>query len=224
MTWATERAEKGSLSAGDLVWSQSTSDLMIAIVLEPEVLRERCGEIVFVAMVALGDAVGAQIPAEIGIHYQWPGTVLMNNGRIGFVDLIISEGETDGIPEWMVLGIDFSVLPDMADLNPGLNVEITTMWEEGCGDITRNDLLESIARHMLAVLHSWSEDGFSSIHQQWTGRLFEQDQLALGVGDSTQFMGLDENGNAILSGDDCPSIISVADGLSVQREIRLTGK
>ncbi len=224
LDWAKARTEKGELSAGDLIWSQDTENLRLALVLEPEVQREQCAEMLFVAMVALGDAVGAQIPAVIGIHYQWPGTILMNNGRVGYADLCVSDNETDGVPESMVLYIELNVIPDTTNANPGDEVEITTMWEEGCSDITRNDLLESIARHILAMIYTWSEDGFAQIHSQWTDRLYEEKQLAQGVDDSEKFIGLDENGNALVSKDKATASISVFDGLDIQRKLRLSAK
>ena len=80
--------------------------------------RHRCGEMVFVAMTAFGDAAGALIPPEVAITYQWPGCILMNEGQIGYVDLIIAEEEADGVPDWMVLSIDIQMKPDFEDLNP----------------------------------------------------------------------------------------------------------
>ncbi len=221
MDWAKAGAAKGELTAGDLIWSKDTANLRFALVLEPEVNRMRCHEMLFVAMVALGDAVGALIPAVIGIHYQWPGTILMNNGRVGFADIQLSDEETEGVPEWMVLYLELNVIPDITNPNPGEEVDITTMWEEGCSDITRNELLESIARHILAMIHTWSEDGFSQLHSQWMGRLYEEKKLAPGVGKSAKFLGLDENGNALISSETVTNSITVVAALESQRLSRL---
>ena len=49
----------GRLSAGDVLWSESSESLRMSLVLEPEVERRRCGEMLFLMMVAFGDAAGA---------------------------------------------------------------------------------------------------------------------------------------------------------------------
>ena len=61
--WATAQAEQGALGAGDIVWSRDIANLSFALVLEPDVPRSRCGEILFAGLVAFGDAAGALGPA-----------------------------------------------------------------------------------------------------------------------------------------------------------------
>ena len=224
MNWARSRAGKGKLGAGDLVWSRQTDYMRYALVLEPDVPRHRCGEMVFVAMTAFGDAAGALIPPEVAITYQWPGCILMNEGQIGYVDLIIAEDEADGVPDWMVLSIDIQMKPDFEDLNPGENYHQTTMWDEGCGDMTRTELLESTARHTLNAIHNWSEDGFRPVHEQWTGRLSKENPVAVPISsDIDRFIGLDESGNALVSADEKNSDINLFEALSALRSHRQNG-
>ena len=217
--FARAGAASGELGAGDLVWSEETNRLRFALVCEPDVPRDRCIEILFVTMVAAGDAIGALVPPEISVTYQWPSVLLMNDARFGFADLVISDEETDGIPDWMAVSLDVQMMPDFVDPNPGETADITTMWDEGCGDVTRNELLESIARHTVALIHTWSEDGFSPIHQQWMGRLFTNQKMAGAVENAVNggLVGLDESGNAILSGDKDADGFPVLDALDVLR-------
>lgn len=202
MDWACARAQDGKLGAGDLVWSEVQNQLRFALVLEPEVERARCAEIAYVAMVAFCDAVGALIPPEVAITFQWPNVIQMNDGEIGMVDLIVSDDELDGIPTWMVLGLDIQLIPDFADMNPGENFHRTTLWDEGCGEINRTELLESTSRHFVNMIHTWSEDGFKPVHAHWLGRLNKKNQLAPGQSpDDLKFVGIDEIGNGLLAFD-----------------------
>ncbi len=202
---ARARAMSGEWGAGDLVWSQAINRLDFALVLEPEVDRARCAEMVYVTMVAFGDAAGALIPPEVAITYQWPNVIQMNDGQIGQVDLIVSDEEVDGIPLWMVLNLEILLTPDVADMNPGENYHRTTMWDEGCGEITRTEILESTSRHLVNVIHTWSEDGFKPVHELWQGRLSKEEALARSLVDSrsipdgARFIGVDEIGNGLLS-------------------------
>ncbi|MBL6430641.1 MAG: hypothetical protein HPM95_03315 [Alphaproteobacteria bacterium] len=51
-----------AFSAGDLVWSRRTDVVSLALVLEPEVPPDRAVEMLFLAMVAANDALGAITP------------------------------------------------------------------------------------------------------------------------------------------------------------------
>ncbi len=200
LAYACGRAQEGALGAGDLVWSATNRQLSFAVVLEPEVHRDLCSQMIYVAMVAFGDAAGALIPPEVAVTYQWPNIIQMNDGQIGDVDLLVSSGENDGVPSWMVLSVQIQLSPDLAEANPGENYHHTTLWDEGCGEITWTEMLESMSRHLVNVIHTWSEDGFRPVHEQWLGRLSKADPLArdLDVGDS-KFVGVDETGNALLA-------------------------
>ncbi len=195
-----DRAKEGEFSAGDLVWSQETDRLTFALVLEPDVPRHRCGEMLYVAMVAFGDAAGALIPPEVAITYQWPNTLQMNDGKIGSAQLVLSDAEEGGVPDWMVIGLEVRLRANTADMNPGENYHETTFWEEGCGHISHTELLESVSRHTVNVIHTWTEDGFRPIHELWMGRLNNDAPLAPDLLDkNANFIGVDEEGKALLS-------------------------
>lgn len=225
--WAIAQAGQGALGAGDLVWSRDIANLRFALVLEPDVPRSRCGEMLFAGLVAFGDAAGALGPAENSITYQWPSAILMNDARIGFADLVISDEEQDGIPRWMVLGFYVRIAPVTSDIEPGHEMHSSTMWDEGCGDISHKQLLESVARHIVNWIHTWSEEGFKPVHQQWQGRLFAKVPLEPGVfgptdhSDDRVLIGLDETGNVLVKDGGSTINISVGDALERLRDGRV---
>ncbi len=222
VNWAKSRVGKGKLHAGDLVWSEEVDRLSFAIVLEPEVQGERCGEMLFAAMVAFGDAVGALCPPEISITYQWPSIILMNDAKIGFADLVLSEQDADGLPDWLIVGMDVVIRPSKSNPDPGYELNNTTMWDEGCGDLSRTQLLESVARHTVNWIHTWSEDGFKPIHEQWWARLYEKVRIAEGaIEESTaKLTGMDETGNAIIKAEGGATGFSTIDALNNLRKLR----
>lgn len=215
LSLAAIQAHAGKLSAGDLLWSDDRRRLRFAVVLEPDVPRARCGEIVYVAMVAFGDAAGSLIPPEVAITYQWPNVIEMNDGRIGTVELVVSDEERGDIPEWLVLGIEIQLSPEHSDMNPGENYHHTTFWDEGCGEITQTQLLESTSRHLVNIIHTWSEEGFKPIHEQWLGRQSKTNPLA---GDAKlsglKLVGIDESGNGLLSNGSETDSLAVIDLMS----------
>jgi biotin-(acetyl-CoA carboxylase) ligase len=102
----------------------------------------------------------------------------------------------------MVAGVEMAMLgaPDRPE--PGLAPEQTTLWDEGCADIDPVSLVESIARHFLAWLNIWQDDGFKAVHEAWLARCEERGgELALdhaGKRHHGRFLGLDEDGNLLL--------------------------
>ncbi len=211
---AKAMAKKGKLGAGDLVWSEDQKNLKFALVLEPEVDKQRCAEMLFAAMTAFGDAAGAICPPEIAIHYQWPNVILMNEARLGNCDLQLSDNDTDGVPDWMIISLSVAIAPKTLKDDPGFMADETTMWDEGCGDITRTELLEAVSRHLVNWIHNWQEDGFKPIHDQWTGRLIEKQKIVPGLSDDAEFVSLDENGNALVNRDGQMELLRVLDALA----------
>jgi len=213
-------AEKGDAGAGDIFWSENTNTLSFALVLEPEVIRARCGEILYVAMVAFGDAAGALCPPEVSVTYQWPSEILMNGASIGYADLVVSKEATDDVPQWMVIIIDIAITPEKFINDPGEQAYRTTMWDEGCGDISRTELLESVSRHLVNWLHTWSEDGFRPIHDQWIGRMSKDQKMLSGISEQ-EMLGMDESGNALLKGGELSTSILTFDALDIAKQIRM---
>jgi len=207
---------KGELGAGDLLWTEDTNNLLFCIILEPEVSRARCNEMLFLMMVAFGDAIGALAPPEMAITYRWPNDIQLNDASIGNCTLEFSEGDVEGVPEWMIISLRVAIKPKDIMHDPGNEAWRTTMWEEGCGDITRTELLESTARHFINWMHSWNEEGFKTIHDQWSGRACEKAKILDGLIDD-EFIGLDENGNALIKSDNGIQVMDVVDALAVVR-------
>lgn len=209
--------EDGKISAGDILWSEQQDQLKFALVLEPEVGRDRCGEMLHMLIVAFGDALGAISEPETAITYRWPSTILLNEAVVGGADLIVSENEQDGFPTWMLLELDIAIRPNQEQIDPGLNKDQTTIWDEGCGDISRTQLLESVSRHIVNWIHTWNEDGFKQLHDQWVGRATEKGKIETVLTDA-EFIGLDEVGNALVKTEGNISVIKTLDALETMRK------
>lgn len=212
---ARSMAEKGKASAGDLYWSESQNRLEFSLVLEPEVDRLRCSEMVALFMVAFGDAAGAICPPEVAITYRWPGDILINDARAGGVDVLLADGS--GIPNWMVVSLGVQIRPENLLNDPGFEADVTTLWDEGCGNISRTQLLESVARHLVNWLHTWEEEGFKPVHDQWTGRLCSNQKLSPAIADAGDYLGLDENGNCVVALGEERIILDTIDALGKVR-------
>ncbi len=200
---ACAQAAARHAGAGDVFWSRSEDRLSMAIVLEPEVTAARAAQMHLVMMIAFGDAFGAIAPPEIGVHYRWPGVILVNGATAGEVRTVIAEElDESGAPAWMVTGVDVAITLDLSQPDPGKHPDKTTLHEEGAGEVDRTMLVNSICRHFLTWIDTWQHDGFRSVHQNWTGRMDEAGTpVTVGQDGSPitgTMTGLDEDGNLLL--------------------------
>ncbi len=193
---ALDAVKAGTASAGDLFWSEAVNRLDFALVLEPEVEALRAVQAHLVVMVAFGDALGAIAPPVTAVHYRWPGTLLINGAAAGEVRTALSatgEGESAA---YMVTGVTLAIQPAATRDEPGLRPDTTSLWDEGCGDIDRTLLIESITRHILTWIDTWENEGFRPVHEMWCGRIEEADGE---TAPADRSMGLDEDGNLLVA-------------------------
>jgi biotin-(acetyl-CoA carboxylase) ligase len=216
---ACRRAASGRAGAGDVFWGQSRDDLDVAIVLEPEVGVGQAREMLFLAMVALGDCIGALSPPEVGIFYRWPGMILANGAEVGQARLAMAESD-DGAapPQWLVVGVTLAIRPARDAPDPGANIDRTTLWDEGCGALDRNTLLESYSRHLKTWLHNWETGGVQPVREAWLARAEGRGETVTIAYDGTKktgvFLGIDEAGGLILKTGETTTMLDLSKALA----------
>lgn len=193
----------GTAGAGDVYWGRSTSDVRLAIVLEPEVGAAQSLQMLLALMVAFGDAFGSIGPPEVGVFYRWPTVLVVNDAVFGEMRAALPEGVTGAeVPDWLVIGLNVKLSRTARDAEPGHDLDHTTLEDEGCGDLTRTQLIESTCRHFLVWVHTWNEDGFKPVHDAWLPRAEAHKQTLSvehgGARHTGAFLGVDEEGNMLL--------------------------
>lgn len=213
---AVAGARDGRFGAADLVWGRDTARLDCAIVLEPDVPAGRAAEMLFVALVAFGDCLGALAPPEVAVTYRWPATILLNGARLGRARMAMSpETDTLGAPGWMVVGLDAALRRNHTAGEPGTEPDITDLYEEGCGHIGRTELLEAFSRHFMAWTDIWQDEGFRPVHEMVLLRAEgHREEIELewgGVRVVGRFAGLDDGGCLILEAAGRTRLLDVLD-------------
>jgi biotin-(acetyl-CoA carboxylase) ligase len=213
-------AEEGA-EAGTLLWSIGQEACECAIVLAPEQSREASLPVALVAMLGLGDALGSLVPPVVAVTFGWPDRVEVNGGVIGGVRMAC--GPTDlaeGVPDWMVVGFGVAMRGPWADDGePDDDLYRTTLADEGCGEVQTIDLLEAFARHFLAWLNRWQEDGVGPVEQAWLARATGLGkEIALEIGGQKKegaFAGLTESGAMRLEKDGVTQTIALDEAMQV---------
>ncbi len=198
-------AMAGELGAGDTLWLQDTTQVEIAIVLEPDDPLTKSIQMLPLATAAAGDALASLTPPQVGVHFRWPGTLLLNGANAGACTLTVpSETKPTDIPAWMVLNFSLRfAFDDTAE--PGTTPGITSLIEEGGEELTTIEVMESYSRHFLSLLDTWNNDGFGDVVNNWSGRvegLEEAVDIPHPNGNVTaRTLGLDEDGNLLIKTD-----------------------
>jgi BirA family transcriptional regulator, biotin operon repressor / biotin---[acetyl-CoA-carboxylase] ligase len=158
---------------GTLLWSSGQKACECAVVLAPEQSLERSLPVVLVAMLGLGDALGALVPPVTAVTFGWPDRVEVNGGVVGGVRMASARTEVAGaVPDWLVIGCRIAVGGHWSETaHPASDgLRRTTLEEEGCGEIEALDLLEAYGRHFLSWINRWQEDGVAPVQQAWLTR------------------------------------------------------
>lgn len=217
---ACRGAAGGEYGAGDLVWARNLDRVQAALVLEPDVAPEQAREMLFVAMVAAGDSIGALAPPEVAITWDWPATLRANGAVIGGIDLVTAPQATEaGEPEWLVVGLDVALRNTSRDVEPGHDPDHTTLYDEGCAEIGRTLLVESWSRHLLSWIDTWRQEGFEPVHQAWMFRASQRNAAMRyqrdGATHEGTFIGLDDHGGLLLKGEAGTVLLEVRDTRAV---------
>lgn len=195
---ACRRAGNGELSAGDLVWSRNTARADCALVLEPDVSLMRSCQMAALGSVALAETLGLLCPPQTLIQFRWPTALLINGAEAGFVRVCGPAGPPDQVPAWLVISISVALTPPSHAGEPGSRPDETCLIDEGAVDLTRTTVVEALAPRLLAWLHTWSEDGFRSIHDHWFSNAVGRDSDVTVEGTKGRVIGLDEDGNLLV--------------------------
>jgi BirA family transcriptional regulator, biotin operon repressor / biotin---[acetyl-CoA-carboxylase] ligase len=162
---ASEGAE-----AGTLLWSSGEEACEGAVVLAPEQPLEQSLPVVLVAMLGLGEALGAHLPPVVAVTFGWPDRLEVNGGVVGGVRMASARTETAGaVPDWLVIGFRIAMRGPWGETGQD-PLDRTTLEEEGCGEVASLDLLEAYGRHFLSWINRWQEDGVAPVQQAWLAR------------------------------------------------------
>ncbi len=200
---------------GTLFWSDARGRLALALLLVPDGPFDESAPVAIAAVVALGDAIGALAPPIVGVTNTWPDRIEVNGALVGGVTLD-PVGSDPMAPERLILGVEIAVVSD-PDLEPGQTPELTSLTEEGCGEITPVLLLESFARHFLAWLHRWEEDGFAPVRSAWLVRGPRPGAPVTAVGGTAiegRFRELGPTGELVIEREGTEHRLSLAQGLA----------
>ncbi|MDC0456467.1 biotin/lipoate--protein ligase family protein [Alphaproteobacteria bacterium] len=192
-------AVAGKSETGTVLYSENPEYVEVAIILSPEVPKIKCNQMLYIMMVASGDAIGALAPPEVAVTYAFPGFIFLNRGEAGLVKIEVAPSNDDqSIPDWMVVGLKLRLNNNIEINENEIHADITSLADEGGGYVSRTRAIESLSRHFLAWISQWEDEGFKPVNEVWNKRREETKVITLKNDQQVSWVGLDENGLAIV--------------------------
>ena len=190
---------------GLVLWSRDETNARVAVLFAPELpLRKAIGG-AFAVMLGMADALGALAPPEVAVHFSWPGRFRINGVLCGVLRAAASGSDPEAVPDWLAIAVTIPILPTGTH-EPGHTPDVTTLHDEGCGEITAPRLIESFARHMLVWVNRFESEGLAPLHKAWCQKC-EEIGTEVKQPEEGLFLGLDEEGGMILRRGDETRII-----------------
>ena len=207
---AVERARAGC-DGGTLVHRVMADRLRAAIVFAPEVPLSQAMAMLPACGLGFQNALGALAPPEVAVHLGWDGAILLNGGQAGRLRAAASTRDPGQVPDWLVIGLDLAVM-QTSDA-PGARPEVTSLWDEGCGDVDPMLLLEAWARHTLVWINRWSDEGNRPLHADWAALLHGVDEPVERRETAGTFLGTDEHFGMLIRDGDRTRLVPMSDCL-----------
>ena len=213
----------GKSETGTVLYSENPEYVEVAIILSPEIPKIKCNQMLYIMMVASGDAIGALAPPEVAVTYAFPGFIFLNRGEAGLVKVEIAPSNDDqSIPDWMVVGLKLRLNNNIEINENEINADVTSLADEGGGYVSRTRAIESLSRHFLAWVSQWEDEGFKPVTEVWNKRREETKVVTLKSGQEVSWVGLDENGLAIVKSNAQELFLSPIDIIEQFGDIDLT--
>ena len=216
-------AVAGKSETGTVLYSENPEYVEVAIILSPEIPKIKCNQMLYIMMVASGDAIGALAPPEVAVTYAFPGFIFLNRVEAGLVKVEIAPSNDDqSIPDWMVVGLKLRLNNNIEINENEINADVTSLADEGGGYVSRTRAIESLSRHFLAWVSQWEDEGFKPVTEVWNKRREETKVVTLKSGQEVSWVGLDENGLAIVKSNAQELFLSPIDIIEQFGDIDLT--
>ena len=202
------RALKG-VEAGRVCYHLGPNRIAAAMIFAPEVPLCEAMSMLPLCAVGFQNALGALAPPELAVHLGWSGQIWINGARCGHFMVGAATNAPESVPDWQVVGFELPLWPETD--RPGDTPHDTTLYAEGCADVSAPALVEAWARHTMAWIARWEDEGRAPVHAEWRG-------LAHGIGEDTTmggktgtFLGVDEHFGMLLRSDETTHLMPLTD-------------
>jgi Biotin/lipoate A/B protein ligase family len=170
--------------AGTLVHVGRFDLTEFAVVLEPEQPLRAARLVFYAGMAALADALAVHAPPDKPLAFDWPDAIRVDGGLVGGGRLAWpGDAAENNCPQWLVFGAMIRTAA-AGERDPGAHAFAAALEQEGFDDVGSGRLIESFARHFMAALDAWYEQGFGAVAKNYLARLSPENGLRRDIADN----------------------------------------
>lgn len=144
-------------------WHSPAGNLHLTLIVMPPA-QAAVGQLAFVAALAVGDAVGATVPAAADLRYKWPNDVLLDDRKLAG---LLIEGGGNGKRNGLAIGIGVNV----GSAPPGTDVPAASLRDAGAS-VTAAALIAPVCAAFARWFDRWRSGGFAPLRQAWLERAY----------------------------------------------------
>jgi BirA family biotin operon repressor/biotin-[acetyl-CoA-carboxylase] ligase len=163
VVWAREqtagRGRRGRL------WVSPPGNLYASLILRPLESPARAAQLGFATALALGEALGALLPAAVDLRCKWPNDVLVNGRKLAGI-LLESETAGAGVLDFLVIGVGVN----LASSPPEVEFPATSVAAEGVAIPAPGEVLAGFIHRFDRWLRRWRAQGFAAVRAAWLQR------------------------------------------------------
>ena len=165
-TFVVALEQSNARTRSGALWFSPAGNVHCAIVLRPDFANAQAGQIVYVAALSVGAALAGLLSPMTGLRYRWPNRILLNGLDAGRVMLAGPGRANDPMP-WLAVGLMLNVMHHPENPEPEA---YNSVHASGSPHVGVEALIEDFARHFLASINRWAENGFMPIARDWSAR------------------------------------------------------
>lgn len=163
--------------AGTLVWVGRFDLVEFAVVLEPDEPLASARRAIYAGLAALADALAIHAPAETPLYYDFPASLKFDNALIGGGQLAWPpDAKENERPDWLVFGVMVRT-HTMGAFEAGERPNLIGLEQEGFEELGAGQLIEGFARHLMAHMDDWQNNGFAGVARAYLQRLRPEENI-----------------------------------------------
>ena len=187
-------------------WEGPVGNLALSVLLRPRWRSGEVGQAVFVAGLAMGEALQGSVTDGRRLMLKWPNDVLLDGDKLGGI-LVESALDETGLLDWLVIGFGANLAraPELADRRAACLAECAEPLPAA----------EAVGRAVVERLDHWfarlERDGFGAVRAAWMERAHAAGTPVVVSGCHGRFAGLSEAGHLLLDVGDGVEVFSAGD-------------
>ncbi|AZL15994.1 biotin--[acetyl-CoA-carboxylase] ligase [Rickettsiales endosymbiont of Stachyamoeba lipophora] len=188
-------------------WVSEPGNLFFSVLLQDKFSLIQASQIVFVAAVAMGEALRSL--TKLNIEYKWPNDLIINNSKVGGILVESKFSPTRKSTDWIVVGIGINIMSFPNDIDA--SYPITSLFNEKA-IIKEDDLLSKFLDLFHEYLERWNIIGMDFIRDKWSRNAYRIGQeISIKTPNEVikgQMLGINTNGALFISLDGLQTTIS----------------